>query len=271
MSLHPRLSLNQAGFLAESTPAFIAFAREIGAGHVTIANPHMMGPGVLDDVLAALEPGGVRVSALMQPFARYPDIERDEGGAAAAMDSAIEAAHRLGAADIYIISGGRGSLGWEAAAVRMADLIAPCVARAQALGITLSVETSNLLNADIHIAHTLDDTVKLAELAGIGVTLDFGAIWVESDLQAKFARAAPLTRLVQVCDHVPGDRCTPFKSVPGDGAIPNEALIASLLALGYKGLFDLELVGARVEAEGHRAAFTRGARVLSAMLERLGA
>ena len=94
---------------------------------------------------------------------------------------------------------------------------------------------------------------------------------MESDLHGKFARAAPLTRLVQVCDHVPGDRCTPFKSVPGDGATPNEALIASLLALGYKGLFDLELVGARVEAEGHRAAFTRGARVLSAMLERLGA
>ena len=123
----------------------------------------------------------------------------------------------------------------------------------------------------MHIAHTLDDTVKLAEAAGIGVTLDIGAIWVESDLKARIARAVPLTRLVQVSDHVPGDRCTPFKSVPGDGAIPNAELIAHLLALGYKGLFDLELVGARVEAEGHRAAFTRGAQVMSAMLEDLGA
>ena len=170
-----------------------------------------------------------------------------------------------------IISGGRGTLSWEAAAERLATLIAPCVARAGSLGIELSVETSNLLNADMHIAHTLDDTVKLARIAGIGVTLDIGAIWVESDLKARFAQAAPLTRLVQVSDHVPGDRCTPFKSVPGDGAIPNEALIADLLALGYKGLFDLELVGQRIEAEGHRAAFTRGARVLSDMLERLGA
>jgi sugar phosphate isomerase/epimerase len=271
MSLHPRLSLNQAGFLKETTADFIHFARGIGAQHLCIANPHAMGPQVLDEVLAALEPGGVRVSALMQPFARYPDIARDSGGAAEAMDRAIDAADRLGARDIYLISGGRGALSWEAAAQRMTDLIAPCVARAASLGIALSVETSNLLNADIHIAHTLDDTIKLAELAGIGVTLDFGAIWVESDLKAKFARAAPLTRLVQVCDHVPGDRCTPFKAVPGDGAIPNEALIADLLALGYKGLFDLELVGQRIEAEGHRAAFARGAQVLSAMLERLGA
>lgn len=271
MSLHPRLSLNQAGFLKESTAAFVNFAREIGAGHVTVANPYMMGPQVLDEVLAALEPGGVQVAALMQPFARYPDIEHDSGGAAEAMDRAIDAAHRLGAPDIYIISGGRGTLSWEAAAQRMAALIAPCVAKARSLGIAISVETSNLLNADMHIAHTLDDTVKLAEAAGIGVTLDIGAIWVESDLKARIARAVPLTRLVQVSDHVPGDRCTPFKSVPGDGAIPNAELIAHLLSLGYKGLFDLELVGARVEAEGHRAAFTRGAQVMSAMLEDLGA
>ena len=269
--LHPRLSLNQAGFMAEPTAAFIHFAREIGAAHVCIANPYAFGPSTIDEVEAALAPGGVQVSTLMQPFARYPDIGHDTGGAAEAMNRAIEAAVRLGAQDIYLISGGRGGLGWEAAAARMAELIAPCVALAKQHGIALSVETSNLLNADIHIAHTLDDTILLAETAGIGVTLDIGAVWVESGLKAKFARAAPLTRLVQVSDHVPGDRATPFKSVPGDGAIPNDRLLGDLLAMGYAGLFDLELVGARIEAEGHRAAFTRGARVLSDLLYKLGA
>ena len=275
-ALHPRLSLNQAGFLAEPTAQFIQFAREIGAAHVCIANPlafgpPAFGPATIDEVEEVLAPGGVQVSTLMQPFARYPDIERDAGGAAEAMNRAIEAAGRLGAKDIYLISGGRGGLDWEAAAQRMAELIAPCVTLAAQHGIALSVETSNLLNADIHIAHTLDDTVLLAETAGIGVTLDIGAIWVESGLKAKFACAAPLIRLVQVSDHVPGDRATPFKSVPGDGAIPNERLLGDLLAMGYTGLFDLELVGARIEAEGHRAAFTRGAQILSDLLYKLGA
>ena len=271
MSLHPRLSLNQAGFLAESTASFIHFCREVGAPHATIANPHAMGPQVLDEVLEALAPGGVSIACVMQPFARYPDLERDAGGAARQMMAAIDAAAALGAGDVYIISGGRGGLDWEAAAQRLADLIAPCVAYGRERGVMLSVETSNLLNADMHIAHTLEDTILLAEIAGIGVTLDIGAVWVESALHAKFARAVPLTRLVQVSDHVPGDRTTPFKSVPDDGAIPNERLLGDLLALGYTGLFDLELVGRRIEEEGHRAAFTRGARALSDMLYRLGA
>lgn len=271
MSLHPRLSLNQAGFLAESTAAFIGFCREVGAQHATIANPHAMGPQVLDEVLEALAPGGVSIACVMQPFARYPDIAHDAGGAAEAMFGAIDAAAELGAGDVYLISGGRGGLDWEAAATRMAELIAPCVAYGLERGVMLSVETSNLLNADMHIAHTLDDTIRLAGIAGIGVTLDIGAIWVESGLREKFARAVPLTRLVQVSDHVPGDRATPFKSVPGDGAIPNERLLGDLLGLGYAGLFDLELVGRRIEEEGHRAAFRRGAQALSDMLDRLGA
>jgi sugar phosphate isomerase/epimerase len=133
------------------------------------------------------------------------------------------------------------------------------------------VETANLLNADIHIAHTLDDTIRLAEIAQIGVTIDLGACWFEANLADKFRRAMPLTRLVQVSDYVLGDRSTPCRAVPGDGVVPLERLLGQLLDLGYTGVFDLELTGPRIVEEGHRAAFARAAENLSEILIRLGA
>ena len=76
---------------------------------------------------------------------------------------------------------------------------------------------------------------------------------------------------VQVSDYVLGDRTTPCRAVPGDGAIPLERLIGEIRDAGYEGLFDLELVGPRIEAEGARAATSRAAEYLSELLVKFGA
>jgi sugar phosphate isomerase/epimerase len=269
--MHPRVCLHQVGFLSESTAAFIAFCREIGVQNMTLANPHMLGSDVLAEAKAALAPGGTRVTNLTQPFARYPDLEQDAGGAAEHLNQAIEAAAELGAPNLYIVTGPRGSLDWEEAAARCAELIAPCRDLASRRGVTLMVETANLLNADIHIAHTLDDTIRLAEMARIGVCIDLGACWFEGGLADKFRRAMPLTGLVQVSDYVLGDRVTPCRAVPGDGVVPLKRQIGQLLDLGYEGVFDIELTGPRIVEEGHRPAFRRAAENLSEILTRLGA
>ena len=56
-----------------------------------------------------------------------------------------------------------------------------------------------------------------------------------------------------------------------DDVYVNDISSGIMLDLGYTGLFDLELVGPRIEAEGPREACTRAARALSDMLDRLGA
>lgn len=269
--MHPRVCLHQVGFLSESTPAFVQFCREIGVGHMTLANPHMIGPTALEDTLAALAEGGVSATNVTQPFARYPDIERDEGGAAEHLNAAIKAAAAMASENLYIVTGPRGSLDWEGAAARLAELIAPCRDLADQRGVNLLVETANMLNADIHIAHTLDDTVRLAQIAGIGVCIDLGASWFEGALQDKFRRAMPLTGLVQVSDYVLGDRITPHRAVPGDGVVPLAQQIGWLLEAGYEGVFDIELTGPRIVEEGHRKAFLRAAENLSEILIKLGA
>ncbi|MFT3966502.1 MAG: TIM barrel protein [Sphingobium sp.] len=269
--MHPRVALHQVAFMDEGNAAFIDHCRALGIGHMTLVSSKLARPGALEEAQAALAPGGVRVETVNHPFALHPDLERDEGQAAGRLMAAIAVAATLEARHIYVLTGGRGSLDWEGAAERFAALIAPCAEAARARGIALLVENAPAFNADIHIAHTLADTIRLARLAGIGLCIDLQCCWAEAGLGDLFARAMPVTGLVQVSDYVLGDRATPCRAVPGDGAVPLERLIGAVLDAGYAGVFDLELVGPRIVAEGHRAATARAAERLSDILERLGA
>jgi sugar phosphate isomerase/epimerase len=76
--------------------------------------------------------------------------------------------------------------------------------------------------------------------------------------------------LVQVSDYEIGTLDTPNRSVIGDGDVPLERLIAMVLDAGYDGLFDLEIIGPKIEVEGYWSATRRSLERLSEMLDRLG-
>jgi len=269
--MHPRVSLHQVAMVTEPSAAFIAHCRDIGVPHMTLVTPVLGQPGDLDTAREELAKGGPKVATVNHMFAHYPDLERDAGEANARLTSAIDMAAALGAPQIYLITGGRGSLGWEAAAERFAELIAPGKAHAEARGVRLLVENAGAFNVDIHLPLTLDDAVRLAGIAGIGVCIELHACWFEGGLKDKLRRAMPLAGLVQVSDYVPGDRTTPCRAVPGDGMIPLERVLGDVLEAGYQGVFDLELVGPRIVEEGPRAASKRAAERLSELLIKLGA
>ncbi len=269
--MHPRVNLHQIAFIKESTTAFISYCREIGVPNMTLVTPLLMQPGGIEEARAALAAGGPRAAVVNHPVAMGSSLDRVGSEESEKLQQAIDIAATLGAPVIYLVSGGRGSLLWEEAAARFAELVAPCLPIAREKGVHLTVESASPLNADMHIAHTLDDTIRLAEIAGIGVCIELNACWYEGDLKDKFRRAMPLTGLVQVSDYVLGDRFTPNRAVPGDGIVPLELLLGTILELGYSGVFDLELVGPRIEAEGPRIASKRAAENLSEILVRLGA
>lgn len=268
--MHPRVGLHQVAFLSESTTAFLNHCRGIGVENVTLVTHRLMRPGELEQAQRLLATD-LRVASVNHPFATFPDLERDAGAATASLLQALDIAETVGAPSIYVLTGGRGSLTWEQAAGRFADLIAPCTARADSSGVKLLVENASAFNADIHIAHTLSDAITLAEIAGIGVCVEIHACWMEAGLADLIERAIPTTGLVQVSDYVLGDRAAPCRAVPGDGAIPLQRILGDILAAGYSGVFDLELIGPRIDAEGARQATTRAAKNLSEILSRLGA
>lgn len=269
--MHPRVNLHQVAFMDVSTAEFIEHCRAIGVGNMTLVTPKLMQPGGQEEALTALARGGTRAAVVNHPLAMGSNLALDRGEASASLLEAIDIAAALAAPHIYLVSGGRGHLSWDAAAAKFAEIVAPCLALARDKGVTLLVETAGSLNVDMHMAHTLDDTIRLAEIAGIGVCIELHACWFEGGIKEKFARAMPLTGLVQVSDYVSGDRSTPCRAVPGDGMIPLESLLSDILELGYQGVFDLELVGPRIAAEGARPASIRAAERLSEILERLGA
>ncbi len=269
--MHPRVNLHQVAFGPESTTAFIDHCRAIAMPNMTLITPHLMQPGGVEEAQAALAAGGPRVAVVNHPFAMSANLEMNEGEATGKLLEAIDIAVTLGAPTIYLVSGGRGRLSWDQAAARFAELIAPCLPVAKAKNVRLTVETASPFNVDIHMAHTLDDTIRLAEIAGIGVCIELHACWYEGGLKEKFRRAMPMTGLVQVSDYVSGDRTAPCRAVIGDGMVPVESLLGDILEAGYQGVFDLELLGPRIVAEGPREATKRAAENLSEILVRLGA
>jgi sugar phosphate isomerase/epimerase len=230
-----------------------------------------MRPGGVDEAQRALAEFGVEVESVNHPFATYPDLQRDAGGAAEKLLQAIDIAATLGAKSVYLQTGGRGSLTWEEAAARFAELIAPGKALAASCGVEVLVENASSFNADIHIAHTLADTITLAKLAGTGLCIEWHACWMEAGLKDLLRQAIPVTGLVQVSDYVLGDRTAPCRAVPGDGVIPLERIIGDVLEAGYRGIFDIELVGPRITAEGARPATERAANRISDILTKNGA
>ena len=105
---------------------------------------------------------------------------------------------------------------------------------------------------------------------GDGLDLLCDASWTEAGLQQTIRRAAPRCHLVQVADYVYGDRSIPCRAVPGDGTIPVRRLIGDVLETGYDGAFDLELLGPRIDREGHLAAVSRSADYVGGILQSLG-
>ncbi|MGE2720481.1 sugar phosphate isomerase/epimerase family protein [Mycolicibacterium celeriflavum] len=181
----------------------------------------------------------------------------------------IDAAGAVDARVVYMLTGGRGDLTWEQAADRFSEAVTPCVQVAEQAGVTLAIENASSLYADIHIAHTLRDTITLAEATGLGICIDLFHCWAEAGLTALVQRALPRTVAIQLSDYVLGDRALPARAVPGDGAIPIAPFLASILESGYAHGFDLELIGPRIEREGRLAAARRACDVVSTMLEDL--
>lgn len=171
--------------------------------------------------------------------------------------TSIDLAHRVGARAICMTTGPRGALSWIEASQRFAAEISPCVAHAQAAGVLLGLEPTSHLYADVSIAHRLSDVVALARAAGMHVGIDLFACWMDADIEAAIAAAGPMCAFVQVSDYVLGDRALPCRAVPGDGSLPLERLAHLILATGYRGPFDLEIIGPRLLAEGREAGLKR--------------
>jgi sugar phosphate isomerase/epimerase len=184
---------------------------------------------------------------------------------------ALEAGRALNAECVVFTTGPAGPLPWDEAADALETALAPVLVEARALGIPFAVEHTNSLRVDVGFVHSLHDVVDLARRLGTGVCMEVNACWAERGLADTIARSIDVIRLVQVSDFAIGTLCTPDRLVPGDGDIPLARIIGQVLASGYPGVFDLELIGPKIDAEGYASAVPRAVDALGTMLAQLGA
>jgi sugar phosphate isomerase/epimerase len=269
--MHDRVSVSSLCFAGSSLEEQEGFWRDLAPRRISLTSFQVFAEGE-DRARSIVETGGYRVATLTHPFHLGPLTSDDKmiDAARKSLTRALNFAKTVGAESIYMVTGGRGGRSWEEAAELFAEAVAPCVKDAKTSGIPLLIETTPFVYANTHLTHTLRDTIKLAEMADIGVCIDLFAVWSEAGLRQLIECALPMCRLVQVADFVAGDAALPCRAVPGDGDIPVADIIGWLVHAGYDGGFDLELLGPRIDREGHVAATRRAGEYVGMVLGALG-
>jgi sugar phosphate isomerase/epimerase len=184
---------------------------------------------------------------------------------------AVETASAVGAECMVFTTGPFAPLTWEEAADRLETALAPALSASKARKIPFAIEHTNSLRVDVGFVHTLKDAIDLARRFDVGVCMELNACWAERALEETIRTGIDRIRLVQVSDFKVGTVASSQRLVPGDGDIPIERILRIVVDAGYAGVFDLELIGDAINAEGYDAAVLRAVERLGTLLTELRA
>jgi sugar phosphate isomerase/epimerase len=264
-AMHPRVSLSAISTFSWELDEDLTFYADAGITNVGISAAKLERFG-WEEGTRRVADAGLRVTnfiglgpfRLAEPDGWDPQRERAV--------RALDAAAAVRAECLVLTTGPAGPLPWEEAADALETALAPVLREARARGVPFAIEHTNSLRVDVGFVHTLADALDLARRLDVGVCMEVNACWAERGLANTIHAGADRLRLVQVSDYAVGTLSTPSRLVPGDGDIPLERILGQVLAAGYRGCFDLELIGPRIEEEGYRSACTRSIERLSDLL-----
>ncbi len=271
MRTHPRVSLSMLSHWNWTVDEDLAFFDREGVEVIGCSLAKLQRAGGWEGYVDRIRAGGYRVANLvgLGPIP-WSDPAQRSAGAARTRD-ALDAALALGAETMILTTGPAGSLTWEEAADAYADTVGPVLEEYAGRGLRITLEHTNGLRVDIGFLHSLRDAIDFARRLGIGVCMEINACWAERGLGATIADGVDTIGIVQLSDFATGTMNTPNRLVPGDGDIPMARIVGQLLAAGYPGVFDLEMIGPRIEEEGYESASPRAVEYVGDLLRDLGA
>ncbi|MDQ1384248.1 MAG: hypothetical protein QOG65_1627 [Actinomycetota bacterium] len=270
--MHPRACVSAISTFNLSLPDDLAFWKSCGITNagVSVAKLEAFGWERGTELVLEAVGNGLRVVDLigLGPFHlanedRW-DRQRDR------LIRSIETAVAVGAPRIIFTTGPFAPLTWEEAADALERALAPVLQEARAENVDFAIEHTNSLRVDVGFVHTLRDAVALARRLDTGVCMELNACWAERALAKTIRDGIDRIRLVQVSDFKVGTVASSQRLVPGDGDIPMDRILGEIVAAGYSGFFELELIGDAIAAEGYAAAIPRAVDALDALLHRLG-
>lgn len=267
--IHPRLSVNALSSIQWSFEQDLALWRELGVHHAGLLISKI--DDDLEGKLSRLLEAGIRPTTVVcGSFAlASPETWNETSATLSRIMDAVASVDKD--CSVYFTAGRTTGARWSEVLDVFCEAVAPCAEYARSVGIRLAIEPS--LRTDASFVNSLRDAVDVAERTGLGLVADFSNCWMERDLRETLQRAAPHITLVQIGDVVIGG---PGKPSPGgrvhigEGELPVQRLLQDVLDTGYSGLFDLEVLGPVVEAEGYEMALRRGVDRASALLAQAG-
>lgn len=271
--MHPRACVSAISTFRLSLPEDLAFWERHGIATVgvSVAKLGAFGWDEGTKLVASACDRGLQVADLigLGPFhLARPDRWEDQRER---LSRAVEAAAQLAVPCVVFTTGPFAPLAWDEAADALEAALGPVLAEARARGVDFAIKHTNSLRVDVGFVHTLRDVVDLARRLDTGVCMEINACWAERDLAKTIRDGCDRIRLVQVSDFRVGTLASSQRLVPGDGDIPLRRIIAELVAAGYRGRFELELVGDAIVEEGYDEAIPRAVRNLDALLTEAGA
>jgi len=267
---HPRIVVSSASLLRWPLEQEVELYGELGVARVALLARKIADGGEADAARLVRDAGCTVDSLMVGPVLELSRRER-WGDGRATLSRALERARALGTSTVVITTGPAGQLTWEEAADAFAEAVAPVVADAGRGGMTIAVEHTNGLRFDLGFLHSLRDAVDVARRTGIRVCMEVNNVWGERALRDTIFAGVDLIRTVQVNDFVVGTTSTPDRAVPGDGDIPLARIFRDLEDAGYRGPYELEIVGPRIEAEGYPGAVRRSLVHVDRLLREVGA
>jgi sugar phosphate isomerase/epimerase len=263
--IHPRLSVSEMCTYPWPLGDELDLWEQLGVRQVGVITAKLEAYGVDKAVAAVRERGLVATTVITGNF----DLSDPSswGTARTRMNKAIDLASSIGGC-VYFTPGRRDGRSFDELTESLAEAVAPCSAYSRSKGVRLAIEPSQ--RTDVSYVHTLRDGADVAERAGIDVIADLGNCWMERDYEDTVRRVGPRIAVVQFADAIFGTTQEPppgGRAVPGDGDLPIGRFLQAALDAGYTGPFELEMVGPKIEAEGHESALRRAVGRASQMLE----
>jgi sugar phosphate isomerase/epimerase len=198
-----------------------------------------------------LEESGLKVSNLLWCGGFTGSDGRSFRDSIVDASEAIDLARRLKADCVIVYTGARGGHTHNHVRRLLRDAFKELLPQARECGVHLAVEPMHALAAgECTFLTTLDDAVALIDAAAdpaLRLCFDTYHLGFASDWERQLAAAAPHVAIVHLGDgRMPtnGEQC---RTRLGEGDVPLRPMMDALAAHGFRGYYDVELIGTDVE------------------------
>lgn len=254
-----RYSMDQATTINWPFEKDIQHFASLGIPAVAVQSRKVQTLGV-DASKRLLRDSGMQVSCLLSAgFFSLDDASKWPGQLEAAKRM-IGLAAEVRAGSLLLLSGPCGQLSYEEAESRFLHLLGELLKEAERHKVSLCLEPNNALRVDLGYIHSLNDALDLADQVNsplFTICFETSNMWIERRLYENIATRVKRIGLVQLNDVKAGTFFTPSRVPMGDGVIPVGRIVNAFKQAGYKGYYDIEIVGPEVEKLGYEETIRR--------------